>query len=148
MDAIALLLKDHQRLKKLLKQLVNTSQRATQKRHELFTIIRFEAKLHETMEEKFLYKHLREMKQSFMNAFEHTEEVSLMNHVLLKMVNSDFSKDAWSAKANVLMEISANHIAKEEDEKFPQAIKLFTQQDLDQIGAQMRRFKERHSIKK
>jgi len=77
MCAIKLILADHEKLKKLLKQVEQTSERAVQKRKELFAIIKHEATVHEKMEELTMYKLLKEFEENRPNVFEYHEEVVL-----------------------------------------------------------------------
>lgn len=145
MNAIKLLLNDHKKMKKLLKQLEKTSERAVQKRKSLFNTIKHEAKIHEKMEELYLYKLLKQFKESRPNAFEHHEEVVLVEHMIPQLARSKVDTEEWTAKYKVFKELNDHHIEEEEDEKFPQAIKLLTKDQLMEIGAKMELFKKKHA---
>src|SRR3954463_15717646 len=51
MDVIKLLKEDHQRVKKMLDELEETTERATKKREDLFAEVQAELRLHELVEE-------------------------------------------------------------------------------------------------
>ncbi len=144
MNAIQLLLADHRKMKKLVSKLSKTTERAIQTRKELFKIIKYEAKLHEKIEEKYFYSYLKEYQQSRPNAFEHHEEVALMEHMIIQLSQMPVNKEEWTAKFTVFKELNDHHIEEEEDEKFPQAIKLLSKDVLNQIGQKMLVFKEKH----
>lgn len=54
-DAIALLKEDHAKVRALLDELDNTTEKATSRREELLQEIERELKIHTTIEEKFFY---------------------------------------------------------------------------------------------
>ncbi len=144
MNAIQILLADHKKMKKMVNKLAKTTERAVETRKEMFKIIQREAKLHEKMEETYLYPYLKEIKKSRSNAFEHHEEVALMEHMLKQLSKTPCHKEEWTAKFWVLKELNDHHIDEEEDDKFPQAIKLLSKDLLKEIGDQMLAFKKRH----
>lgn len=147
MNAIKLLLNDHKKMKKLLKQLEQTSERALQKRKDLFKLIKHEAKIHEKMEELYLYKLLKEHKESRPNVFEHHEEVALLEYMIPQLSRLKVNTEEWTAKYKVFKEINDHHIEEEEDEKFPQAIKLLSKEELMEAGAKMALFKKKYEKK-
>ena len=60
MDALKLLKKDHDEVKKMLKDLEATTDRAVKTRQDLFGRLRFSLTVHEQMEEAVLYPALKE----------------------------------------------------------------------------------------
>ncbi len=147
MHAIKLLLEDHKKMKKFLKQLEQTSERAVQKRKDLFNTIKHEAKIHEKMEELYLFKLLKEYEKSRPNVFEHHEEVLLVEHMIPQLSRSKVNTEEWTAKFKVFKELNDHHIEEEEEEKFPQAIKLLSKEELMEVGAKMEMFKKKHAKK-
>lgn len=144
MNAIKLLVAEHKKMKKLVAELAKTSEKALQKRKKLFGIIKVEAKLHEKMEEKYLFPFFKEDKKSRPNAFEHHAEVLLLEHMIVDLSKTKFNSEEWTAKFTVFKEFNDHHIEEEEDEKFPQAIKLLSKDQLNQIGDEMLLFKKKH----
>ena len=147
MNAITLLLADHKKMKALVKKLSATTEKSAAKRKELFMTIQREAKLHEKMEEKFLYPRLRELKTSRPNALEHSEEVAVMEHMIAKMIKGPFNKEEWTAKMVVFKELNDHHIKEEEEQKFKEARRLLSTEELEEIGEKMLAFKAKNKMK-
>lgn len=144
MDAIKLLLADHKAMKKLVKKVYETTEKAVETRKKLFKVILHEAKLHEKIEEKFLYPHLKEFTKSRPNAFEHHQEVLVMEFMLKKLSKTPYDKEEWTAQFRVLKELTDHHIEEEEDDKFVQARKFLSKDMLNEIGDKMFAYKEMH----
>jgi hemerythrin-like domain-containing protein len=147
MNAIQLLLADHKKMKKLVKQVYQTTEKDAVKRKKLFNIIKREAKLHEKMEEKFLYPYLKDHAKSRPNAFEHHEEVVLMEHMIAKLSKTATNSEEWTAKFKVFKELNDHHIKEEEKSKFKQANKLLSKELLEEIGDKMKAFKKKNKMK-
>jgi hemerythrin superfamily protein len=60
MDAISLLKDDHEKMKKLLFELESTTERGVKRRRDLFTKVKRELTVHETIEEEIFYPALKE----------------------------------------------------------------------------------------
>jgi hemerythrin superfamily protein len=60
MDAISLLKDDHEKMKKLLSELESTTERGVKTRRDLFTKVKRELTVHETIEEEIFYPALKE----------------------------------------------------------------------------------------
>ncbi|MCS5711289.1 hemerythrin domain-containing protein [Candidatus Berkiella aquae] len=144
MNAIQILLTDHKKMKQLLLKLSKMSEKKAAERKKLFNTIKHEAKLHEKMEEQLFYPHLIELSKSRANVLEHHEEVVLVEHMITKLSRTDPKSEKWTAKFTVFKELNDHHIEEEEDEKFPQAIKLLSRNLLLEIGEQMQDFKKKH----
>lgn len=146
-DALKLLMADHKKMNKLVKQVASTTEKMGAKRKKIFTTIKHEAKLHEQIEEKYLYSILRKNKKSKPNALEHFEEVALMEHLIKQLSTTSTGSEKWTAKFKVFQELTEHHIKEEEEEKFPEARKLLTKDQLEEIGDKMQAFKKKHNIK-
>ncbi len=72
-------------MKKLVSQVYKTTEKDADKRKKLFNIIKREAKIHEKMEEKYLYPYLKEHVKSRPNVFEHHEEIALTIYALTQI---------------------------------------------------------------
>ena len=59
MNAISLLLEDHQKMRKLLDELESTTERGLKIRAELFSTIKGELTIHEIIEEEIFYPELK-----------------------------------------------------------------------------------------
>jgi iron-sulfur cluster repair protein YtfE (RIC family) len=66
-NAISLLMQDHKKVKRLLKQLDNTTERAADRRESLFEQIQNELKIHTQLEEEIFYPAYRRRPKSLTN---------------------------------------------------------------------------------
>jgi hemerythrin superfamily protein len=121
-DALALLKKDHDQVKKLLKDLDDTTDRAIKTRQDLFERLKFSLTVHEQMEEAVLYPALKE-------------------HAETKEIVLEAYEETWHAKLTVMRENLLHHIQEEEDEMFGQVRRLFDKATLESLGEQMRTIK-------
>src|SRR5262249_33773879 len=91
-DAIALLKADHQKVRALLAELTDSSERATTKREELLEEIERELKIHTTIEEQIFYPAFREAAKNGDDRkiyFEAVEEHHVVDTVLPEVKGSD-----------------------------------------------------------
>ena len=82
MDALKLLKKDHDEVKKMLKDLEATTDRAVKTRQDLFGRLRFSLTVHEQMEEAVLYPALKEHEETREIALEAYEEHDVVDTIL------------------------------------------------------------------
>ena len=81
MDALSLLKEDHGNVKKLLKQLSETTERAIKTREELFAKLKRELEIHEAIEEEIIYPALKqhaEAKELILEAYEEHDVVNVI----------------------------------------------------------------------
>jgi hemerythrin-like domain-containing protein len=141
MDALALLKKDHDAIKKLLKDLEETTPRALTTRQELFGRLTFTLTVHEQMEETILYPALEQRAQAKDIVLEAYEEHDVVDKVLSDLEATPFDDDSWHAKLKVISENLHHHIEEEEREMFEQARKVFDGDVLESLGEQMQDIK-------
>jgi len=142
MDALTMLKADHEKVKKLLKELESTTDRGVKRREELFSTIKGELTLHETIEEEIFYPALKEHPKAKALVLEGYEEHHVVDTVMAELEGLDVSDETWGAKATVMKENVEHHIEEEEQEMFKQARQVFDREELDQLGEQMARRKE------
>jgi len=139
-DAISLLKADHKKVKTLLSELENTTERGAKKREKLLGQIEKELKLHATVEEQIFYPAFRDAvkkKEDRELFFEAIEEHHMVKIVLPEMKATDASSEIFTAKASVLKELVEHHIKEEEREMFPEARKVLDQEELQALGSRM-----------
>ena len=141
MDAVTLLKKDHDEVKKMLKDLDATSDRAIKTRQDLFGRLRFSLTVHEQMEEAVLYPALKEHAQTKDIVLEAYEEHDVVDTILAELERTPFDDETWKAKLTVMRENLLHHIEEEEGEMFQQVRTLFDEETLDSLGEQMRTIK-------
>jgi iron-sulfur cluster repair protein YtfE (RIC family) len=140
-DALALLKKDHDQVKKLLKDLDDTTDRAIKTRQDLFERLKFSLTVHEQMEEAVLYPALKEHAETKEIVLEAYEEHDVVDTILGELEQTPFVDETWHAKLTVMRENLLRHIQEEEDEMFGQVRRLFDKATLESLGEQMRTIK-------
>jgi hemerythrin superfamily protein len=141
MDALGLLKKDHDAIKKLLKDLDGTTERAVKTRQDLFGRLKFSLTVHEQMEETVLYPALKEHAETRDIVLEAYEEHDVVDKVLGDLEATPFDDDSWHAKLKVMSENLHHHIEEEEGEMFEQVRKVFDRNVLESLGEQMQEIK-------
>ncbi len=137
-DAIAVLKRDHVRLRSLLASL-HTAQTAA-RRESLIGQCEALLKLHTALEEQHFYPAFREAAQNKRDRqlfHEATEEHHVVDVVLPEVKQARHEPDVFAARAKVLKELVEHHIEEEHDELFPRARKLLSADTLEEIGTRM-----------
>lgn len=141
MDAISLLKDDHQKVRKLLKELDDTTNRAEKTRPELLASIAMELRVHSAIEEEIFYpafKAAGDKADDGKMYFEALEEHRAAGELVLPdLLETDVTSDQFSGRAKVLRELIEHHAGEEEKEMFPRARELLSKEDLVALGDQM-----------
>jgi len=137
MDAITLLIDDHKRIKKMLAEGDETTERAEKTRTELFERLKDLLLSHEQMEEVVLYPALKAHPKSKDMALEAFEEHHVVDEILEELGSTPVADETWGAKFTVAKENLEHHMGEEEDEMFPDCRKMFSKDELEQMGAKM-----------
>jgi hemerythrin-like domain-containing protein len=140
-DALELLKKDHDQVKKMLKDLDDTTDRAIKTRQDLFERLKFSLTVHEQMEEAVLYPALKEHAETKEIVLEAYEEHDVVDTILGELEQTPFDDETWHAKLTVMRENLLHHIQEEEDEMFGLVRRLFDKATLESLGEQMRTIK-------
>jgi len=142
MDALKLLELDHEKVKKILSDLDSTTERGVKTREELFTKVRQELVVHESIEEEIFYPALKEHPKAKDIVLEAYEEHHVVDQVMAEIDGLPFDDETWGAKLTVMKENVEHHIEEEEDEMWKQARQVFDDAELEQLGARMEARKE------
>ena len=141
MDAITLLKDDHQKVRKLLKELDDTTNRAQKTRTDLLATIALEIRVHSAIEEEIFYpafKSAGEKSDDGKMYFEALEEHRAAGDLVLPdLLDTDVTSDKFSGRAKVLKELIEHHATEEEDEMFPRARELLSKDQLVELGDRM-----------
>jgi hemerythrin-like domain-containing protein len=137
MDALSLLKEDHQKVKKMLGELDSTTERGVKTREELFTKLKGELQVHETIEEEIFYPALKEHPKAKELVLEAYEEHNIVDTVMSEIEGVAYDDERWGAKMTVLKENLEHHIEEEETEMFKQARQVFEREELDELGSRM-----------
>lgn len=140
MNAIELLKQDHEKVKKLLEEISNTTERAVKKRTELLQQIALELQVHTTIEEEDFYPAFKQAgaKEEAKMYHEAREEHRAVEALVLPdLMSTDPGTVEFSGRLKVLKELLEHHIEEEEQEMFKDAQKLMSKEELTTLGKQM-----------
>ncbi len=141
MDAIALLKADHDKVKKLLSDGEETTERAEKGRTELFATLKEEMLIHERIEEEIFYPALKAHPKAKDIVLEGYEEHHVVDEIMGELETTPVTDERWAAKFLVMKENIEHHIEEEEGEMFKQARQVFDTDELDALGARMMELK-------
>ena len=147
MNAIELLKADHVKVKSILAQLSESTDRAIKKRTELLEKLEMEISIHTRLEEEILYPAFKEAgsKEQDIMYFEAKEEHRTVDSLVLPDLKlTDPSTPEFAGRVKVVKELLEHHIEEEESEMFPQARKLLGKAQLEELGAEMEAMKTAH----
>ncbi|WP_285423190.1 hemerythrin domain-containing protein [Pseudomonas sp. efr-133-TYG-103a] len=147
MNAIDLLTADHERVKSILSQLSESTERGVKKRTDLLNKLEMEITIHTKLEEELLYPAFKEAgaKEQDIMYYEAKEEHRTVDSLVLPdLKQTDPSTPEFSGRVKVVKELLEHHIEEEESEMFPQAKKLLGKAKLDELGAQMEAMKAQY----
>ena len=147
MNAIDLLKADHERVKALLTQLSESTERGVKKRTELLAKLEMEISLHTKLEEEILYPAFRKAggKEQDIMYHEAKEEHRTVDALVLPdLKQTEPSTTEFSGRVKVVKELLERGGEEEETEMFPQAKKLLGKAALEELGAQMEAMKAAH----
>ena len=142
MDAITLLKDDHDRVKKMLAEGEETTERAEKTRTELFATLKAEMMLHERIEEEIFYPALKSHPKAKEIVLEGYEEHHVVDEIMGELEATDVTDETWSAKFKVMKENIEHHIEEEEGDMFKQARQVFDADELEALGARMQELKQ------
>jgi hemerythrin-like domain-containing protein len=137
MDALTLLKRDHDKVKGLLRDLEPTTERAVKTRAELFSRIKSELTIHETIEEEIFYPTLKQHPKAKDIVLEGYEEHNVVNTLMGELEALDVEDETWGPKAKVMIENIEHHIEEEEGEMFTKARQVLDEEELSEIADMM-----------
>lgn len=150
-NAIELLKADHEKVKKLLNDLTDTTTRAEKKRPQLLEEIEQELEIHTHLEEKIFYPAFKKAGNSnhdelYFEAFEEHRVVSDL--VLPDLKKTDPTSEKFSGRAKILKELIEHHADEEENNMFKKAKQSLSSDELEALGEQMNQRKQELKSKK
>jgi hemerythrin superfamily protein len=141
-DVIALLIEDHKRVRGLLEELSESTERGVKRRQTLLQTIAQELRIHTTVEEEMVYPALKRIADEQDDDervlyYEAKEEHHVVDLLLPELEALDPGTPEFSAKACVLEELVGHHADEEEDEMFPLMKKRIEHDELVALGEQV-----------
>ena len=142
---IAMLKADHAVVRRLLRELSETGERAVKERERLVREIERELKTHAQIEEELFYptfKKVAEDSEAEHLFYEATEEHHVVDMVLPALKAANPKSPEFEAKAKVLKDLVEHHAREEETQMFTQARQLMSDEQLEALGDLMQQRKE------
>ena len=137
MNAISLLLEDHQKMRKLLDELESTTERGLKIRAELFSAIKGELTIHEIIEEEIFYPELKAHPKARDIVLEGYQEHQVVDLIMMELEECPVDDESWGAKAKVMKENVEHHMEEEEGDMFKKARSVFDRDELEDLGERM-----------
>jgi hemerythrin-like domain-containing protein len=144
-NAVTMLKAEHATIKRLLRQLAETSDRAVKQRESLVNELEQVLKMHAQIEEEVFYpafKAITEGDEAEEMFYEAAEEHHVVDMVLPALKTANPKSHEFKAKAKVLKELVEHHIREEEGEMFQEARKRFSDDQLRELGDLMQARKD------
>lgn len=144
-NAIAMLKSDHATVKRLLRELEGTTDRATKQRERLVADIERELKIHSQLEEELFYPTFKKAAEDTAAEdlfYEATEEHHVVDMVLPELKSTSPKTPEFDAKCHVLKELVESHIREEEGQMFVKARTLLDDRQLRALGEEMQKRKK------
>jgi hemerythrin superfamily protein len=149
-NAITMLKSDHATVKRLLRELNETSGQsatANKKRERLVATIEQELKTHAQIEEEVFYPAFkaaaeRQKDETVDLFYEAAEEHHIVDMVLPALKAARTTSHEFAAKAKVMKELVEHHIREEEGKMFQAARTLFDEDQLRELGDMMQARKD------
>jgi hemerythrin-like domain-containing protein len=146
MDAIQLLKQEHETAKKMFAQI---REARGEHRGQLWTKLKPELKVHETMEETALYRPIAQEASADEQLKDwqehHHEEVAELESLIQEISESDPTDEEWMEKIEELEETLEHHIEEEEGDIWPRIQEVWDRSKLEQAGQQMEGIKRQHT---
>jgi hemerythrin-like domain-containing protein len=142
MDALTLLKNDHEELKKHLDAGEDTTERAVKTRAEILDTVSTLLMAHERIEEEIFYPALKEHPNARDLVLEGYQEHHVFDVLVDELQDLVENDERWGAKFKVLKENIEHHVEEEEGEMFAKARKVFSEQELEELGERMEKMKD------
>ncbi len=137
MDAVKLLVEDHERARDLMQRMLATGAEQVDLRRQLLALLYQELEVHARIEEDVFYPALDRVGQHE-QIQDSRKEHQQIRQMLAGIENTDLSDPAWKAQVQVLYDCVVHHVGEEEDQLFPWAQSRLGS-DLDDLGTRMSR---------
>ena len=137
MNAIDLMLADHEKVRKLLEELDKTTERGIRTREELFAKVKSELTVHEIIEEEIFYPTLRQHPNAKDIVLEGYEEHHVVDTLMGELSALPVDHETSGAKITVRQENNGPHVAAGEGELFDKARPILSPDELEQLGRVM-----------
>ena len=144
MNIFTMLKNDHKELLAVMDKMLVSSNQETKKFDESFQKFKAEFMLHDKIEDEILYPKLLEipeLKQLILKSYQahHVVEVAI-----LELRITPYSNENWLPKFSVVYDCIKHHIEEEESVVFPEAEKLLDKNEMDNLTAMAKEYKDKN----
>ncbi len=139
MDAITLLTKDHDEVRRLFEQFRSAQDASNgQLMRETADKIFAELEVHTTIEEEIFYPAARGKDEDIDETLDESlQEHHVVDVLMEEMRGIDSGSDEWVAKMTVLIENVEHHAEEEEQDLFPDSLEELGHERMDELGAEL-----------
>jgi hemerythrin-like domain-containing protein len=144
-DPISMLKSDHMRIREVLHQLLETTERGAKIREKLVNELEMELKIHAKVEEDVFYPAFKALaldRDDRMLFFRATEEHHNADVNLSELKRLDFKSEQFTAKCIIVYNLLETHIKGEEKEMFPRFRELMSADRVADLYGRMERRRE------
>ncbi len=142
-DGLTELEREHRLFESILKEGIESEGQPDAARKAIVARLGRELATHELMEEKVLYPALKAHSETRDIVLEGYQEHHVADLVMKELLEMSPSDERWGAKLKVLKESIEHHIGEEENDMFKSARSIFSEEQLEDIGARMQALKAR-----
>ena len=143
MDAFKFIAKEHERMDRAFAKLADTPEEDAEKRENIFGGLKKDLEIHMKIEEAILYPMLKKQSETRGKAFEGIAEHDVGKNLLREMDSMPKGSEEWTAKLDVLKESMEHHNKEEEEDMFPEAREILSQEEIDDLGRRLQVEKEK-----
>jgi hemerythrin superfamily protein len=138
MNIFEVLKRDHKTVSHLFKDIEWTTNKQVQVREQLFSDLKIELTIHSELEEKIFYSELREHPQTLELVSEAFDEHTRVKDLLEELAVMSKDGDEWMSRIIELKKNVDHHVLEEESEMFSWARQVLSQEQIEEMGLQMR----------
>ena len=142
MNAIELLKQDHEKVSGIFEKLEPTTERGVKTREELFAQLKQELDIHARIEEEIFYPAIKNAEETHDITLEAYEEHNVVKQLLSELEELPVDDETWGAKLKVLKENVEHHVEEEENEMFPSAREVLSNDQIEALGTRMEASKQ------
>ena len=136
-DATKWLEIEHDKLRKAMGEIDETTDRAVKTREKLFEEFRIALKIHEAIEEEILHSLLRDQPKTKEIVLEGYEEHHAADVLVGELDDLPVDDEMWAPKFTVIKENVEHHLEEEEENMFPKARRVLDKDQLLALGRRM-----------
>jgi hemerythrin-like domain-containing protein len=145
MNAIDLLISEHNKVRDILKKIAEDSKSFDEKKNS-FKTLRHDLLRHEKMEQTIWYPHFKDS-DKLDKTVKHLIKEEKEAHQEIQDLNQIGSEEEWNTQFKKFKHDVEHHAHEEESKLFPQIRNIFSESELANIGKEMLQFEKEYDAK-